>query len=37
VPRSKEEIAERILNEQFCQIIGVKPTLKVRPLPARYF
>jgi hypothetical protein len=37
VPRSKEEIAERILNEQFTQIIGVKPTLKVSPLPARYF
>jgi hypothetical protein len=37
VPRSKEEIAERVLDEQFTQIIGVKPTLKVRPLPARYF
>jgi hypothetical protein len=37
VPRSKEEIAEQILNEQFTQIIGVKPTLKVSPLPARYF
>jgi hypothetical protein len=37
VPRSKEEIAERVLDEQFAQIIGVKPTLKVRPLPARYF
>jgi hypothetical protein len=37
VPRSKEEIAERVLNEQFIQIIGVRPTLKIRPLPARYF
>jgi hypothetical protein len=33
VPRSKEEIAERILDEQFTQIIGVKPTLKICPLP----
>ena len=37
VPRSKEEVAERVLNEQFIKIIGVKPTLKIRPLPARYF
>jgi hypothetical protein len=37
VPRSKEEMAERVLIEQFTQIIGVKPTLKIRPLPARYF
>ena len=37
VPRSKEEIAEGILDEQFIQIVGVKPTLKIRPLPARYF
>lgn len=37
VPRSKEEIAERVLNEQFTQIIGVKPTLKISPMPARYF
>ena len=37
VPRSKEEIAERVLDEQFTKIIGVKPTLKIRPLPARYF
>ncbi len=34
VPRSKDQIAERVLNEQFTQIIGVKPTLKIRPLPA---
>jgi hypothetical protein len=37
VPRSKEEVAERVLNEQFNKIIGVKPTLKIRPPPARYF
>jgi len=37
VPRSKEEIAERVLDEQFAQIIGVKPTLKISPLPARHF
>jgi hypothetical protein len=37
VPRSKEEIAERILDEQFTNIVGVKPKLKVSPLPARYF
>jgi hypothetical protein len=37
VPRSKEAIAERVLDEQFTKIIGVKPTLKVRPLSARYF
>jgi hypothetical protein len=39
VPRSKEAIAEQILDvdEQFNQIIGVKPTLKVRPPSARYF
>jgi hypothetical protein len=37
VPRSKEEIAERILNEQFIHIVGVKPKLKISPLPARYF
>jgi hypothetical protein len=37
VPRSKEEIAERILGEQFTNIVGVKPKLKVSPLPARYF
>jgi hypothetical protein len=37
VPRSKEEIAERILDEQFTLIVGVKPKLKVSPLPARYF
>jgi hypothetical protein len=37
VPRSKEEIAERVLDEQFIKIIGVKPTLKIHPLPARYF
>lgn len=37
VPRSKEAIAERVLDEQFTAIVGVKPTLKVRPLSARYF
>jgi hypothetical protein len=37
VPRSKEEVAERVLDEQFIKIIGVKPTLKISPLPARYF
>jgi hypothetical protein len=37
VPRSKEVIAYRILDEQFTKMIGVKPTLKVRPLSARYF
>jgi hypothetical protein len=37
VPRSQEEVAERVLNEQFIKVIGVKPTLKIRPLPARYF
>jgi hypothetical protein len=37
VPRSKEAIAERVLDEQFTKIIGVKPTLKIRPLSARYF
>jgi hypothetical protein len=37
VPRSKEAIAERILDEQFTAIVGVKPTLKIRPLSARYF
>jgi hypothetical protein len=34
VPRSKVVIAERVLDEQFNKIIGVKPTLKVRPLMA---
>jgi hypothetical protein len=37
VPRSKEAIAERIFDEQFTAIIGVKPTLKIRPLSARHF
>lgn len=37
VPRSKEEIVERILDEQFTHIVGAKPKLKVSPLPARYF
>lgn len=37
VPRSKEAIAERLLDEQFTTIIGVKPTLKTRPLSARHF
>ena len=37
VPRSKEATAERVLNEQFTKIIGVKPKLKVRPLSARHF
>lgn len=37
VPRSGEAIAERVLDEQFIKIIGVKPTLKVRPQSARYF
>ena len=29
VPRSKEVIAWKILNEQFTKIIGVEPKLKV--------
>jgi hypothetical protein len=33
VPRSKEEIAERVLDEQFIKIIGVKPTLKFAHCP----
>ena len=34
VPRSKEVIAWRILDEQFTKIIGVEPKLNVRPLNA---
>jgi hypothetical protein len=37
VPRSKEAIAEQVLDEQFTKIVGVKPTLKVRPPSARHF
>jgi hypothetical protein len=37
VPRSKEVIAWKILNEQFTKIIGVEPKLKVRPLSALFF
>jgi hypothetical protein len=37
VPRSKEVIAYRILDEQFTKIIGVVPTLKLRPLNAAFF
>jgi hypothetical protein len=33
VPRSKDQIADRVLSEQFIKIIGVKPTLKISPLP----
>jgi hypothetical protein len=33
VPRSKEEIAERILDEQFTLIVGVKPKLKIELVP----
>jgi len=37
VPRSKEVIAWKTLNEQFTKIIGVVPTLKLRPLNAAFF
>jgi hypothetical protein len=37
VPRSKEVIAYRILDEQFTKIIGVVPTLKLSPLNAAFF
>jgi hypothetical protein len=37
VPRSKEAIAETVLDEQFTDIVGVKPTLKIHPPSARYF
>jgi hypothetical protein len=37
VPRSKEVIAYRILDEQFTKIIGVVPKLKLRPLNAAFF
>lgn len=37
VPRSKEAIAYRILDEQFTKIIGVVPTLKLSPLNAAFF
>lgn len=37
VPRSKEVIAYRTLNEQFTKIIGVVPTLKLSPLNAAFF
>lgn len=37
VPRSKEAIAEGVLDEQFTKIIGAKPKLKIRPPSARYF
>jgi len=37
VPRSKEVIAYRILDEQFAKIIGVVPTLKLSPLNAAFF
>jgi hypothetical protein len=37
VPRSKEAIAYRILDEQFAKIIGVVPKLKLLPLNAAFF
>ena len=37
VPRSKEVIAYRILDEQFTKIIGVVQTLKLSPLNAAFF
>jgi hypothetical protein len=37
VPRSKEAIAYRILDEQFTKIIGVVPKLKLLPLNAAFF
>jgi hypothetical protein len=37
VPRSKEVVAYRILDEQFTKIVGVVPTLKLRPLNAAFF
>jgi hypothetical protein len=37
VPRSKEVIAYRILDEQFTKIIGVVPMLKLLPLNAAFF
>jgi hypothetical protein len=37
VPRSKEVIAYRILDEQFTNIIGVVPRLKLSPENAAFF
>jgi hypothetical protein len=37
VPRSKEVIAYRILDEQFTKNIGVVPKLKLSPLNAAFF
>jgi hypothetical protein len=37
VPRSKEVIAYRILDEQFTKIIGVVPKLKLLPVNAAFF
>jgi hypothetical protein len=37
VPRSKEVIAYRILDEQFTKILGVVPKLKLLPLNAAFF
>jgi hypothetical protein len=37
VPRSKEVIAWKMLNEQFTKIIGVEPKLNVRPESALFF
>lgn len=37
VPRSKEVIAYRILDEQFTKIIGVVPKLKLLPFNAAFF
>jgi hypothetical protein len=37
VPRSKEVIAYRILDEQFTKIIGVVPKLKLSPENAAFF
>jgi hypothetical protein len=37
VPRSKEVIAYRILDEQFTKIIGVIPKLKLSPVNAAFF
>jgi hypothetical protein len=37
VPRSREAIAYRILDEQFTKIIGVMPKLKLSPMNAAFF
>ena len=37
VPRSKEVVAHRILDEQFTKIIGVVPKLKLSPENAAFF